>query len=187
MSRTCPAHRGHVSPCTAVLSMCSSACMLKPTVPPVPELYMLHAQQRRIRFLLMTERSQLASSFQQKTRCLSSIKWVCNLSSSVSQGKLPSSHPHGFLDSRSLCQVKSQFRKLLSQRRTLTCACEGPMRALEHQENTATDHQSYFQFQFQFAVRPSVGRSKSSHLHQSHLDQQCRCFPTVDNVPSPKK
>ena len=50
------------------------------------------------------------------------------------------------------------------------------MRSHDNRENTATDLQSCCQFQIQIAVQPIVGRSRSIHLHQSHLHQKVRRF-----------
>ena len=87
---------------------------------------------------------------------------------------------HALRDSQ--CQVKSRSLQLQSQLRTSLCSSEGSMRPLFQRENTTTDLQSCFQFQVQVAVHPSVARSRSSHLHQSHLHQQLRCFCNLVHI-----
>ena len=90
--RTCPGLRRDASPFAALLSVRSSACILKPKSDiRAAEFCMLHVQLRGTRSLLTTGRSQLASWFLQRSG-VSPASGVCTLSSSESQGRLPSSY-----------------------------------------------------------------------------------------------
>ena len=72
-----------------VLLFTHTEAQVQASTPPIPEFCMLHTQQHRLRFILKTEISQLASWFQRRSGVSPASSVWCTLSSSVSQGVRP--------------------------------------------------------------------------------------------------